>query len=55
MVDVDEDLSKLPIIDPQQLAQHTSTSSCWIVVDGLVMDVTDFHHPVRAGLWEWLP
>lgn len=37
--------SSLPIIEPSELAKHNSEKSCWIVVEGLVMDVTHFHHP----------
>ena len=33
-------------IAPEELARHSSIASrLWIVVDGLVYDVTEFHHP----------
>jgi len=35
----------LPWIYHDQLALHASNESCWIVIKGLVYDVTEFHHP----------
>ena len=29
----------------EELAQHTTSESCWVVIRGHVYDVTRFHHP----------
>ena len=39
------DTAKLRVIQPAELAQHASPESCWVVIRGLVYDVTRFHHP----------
>ena len=36
---------KMREVTPRQLAQHASSESCWIVIEGFVYDVTEFHHP----------
>lgn len=32
----------LKTIEASQIAQHTTSESCWIVIDGLVWDVTEW-------------
>ena len=40
-------IAKLPLYSPQQVAEHNTRSDCWIVVNGQVLDVTNFvsQHP----------
>lgn len=41
---------KLPVYSKLEVSQHKSRDSCWIIVNGLVLDVTGFlpHHPASA-------
>jgi len=32
-------------VSPEELSQHTSKDSCWLLIDGCVYDVTGFRHP----------
>jgi len=38
---------KLPVFSKHEVSRHKSRESCWIIVNGLVLDVTGFlpHHP----------
>ena len=40
-----QQLDELTEFGPDEVAEHNSTSSCWLVIDNLVYDVTNFHHP----------
>ena len=33
------------LVSADELAQHTTSESCWVVIRGHVYDVTRFHHP----------
>ena len=39
------DAAQLRVIQQAELVQHASPESCWVVIRGLVYDVTQFHHP----------
>jgi hypothetical protein len=38
-------LDELPEYDARTVAEHKTAASSWVVIDGLVYDVTHFHHP----------
>eukprot|EP01083_Nonionella_stella_P290693 989119_1 len=41
---------KLPKISMEEIKKHDSNESCWIIVNGFVLDITKFlpYHPVGA-------
>jgi cytochrome-b5 reductase len=43
----DTNLTDLPLISPDELAQHSSRNDCWIAIAGLVYNLTDYlpFHP----------
>jgi cytochrome b involved in lipid metabolism/fatty acid desaturase len=38
-----------PSYDHKEVAQHSSSSSCWVIIDGAVLDVTEFIHRHPGG------
>ena len=40
-----EPASELRQIDSEEMKKHATLESCWVSIDGLVYDVTNFHHP----------
>ncbi|KAL1668051.1 cytochrome b5-like heme/steroid binding domain-containing protein, partial [Schizophyllum commune] len=39
----------LPVIQPSEVAKHTSRNDCWVIFDGEVYDVTNFLDKHSAG------
>ena len=40
-----EAAAELRQIDSEEMKSHATPDSCWVSIDGLVYDVTNFHHP----------
>ena len=40
-----EAAAELRQIDSEEMKNHATPDSCWVSIDGLVYDVTNFHHP----------
>jgi hypothetical protein len=40
-----EAADELRQIDSEEMKSHATPDSCWVSIDGLVYDVTNFHHP----------
>jgi L-lactate dehydrogenase (cytochrome) len=42
-------MSAAKLISVSEIGRHNTPSDCWIVVDGQVWDVTDFHEEHPGG------
>lgn len=42
-------MAEAKLISVKEIGQHNSPSDCWIVVDGQVWDLTEFHQEHPGG------